>query len=111
MKTREDLHYEIELPEVGGSFLIIEYLSELGYCKQGMNGAQALDWVEVQAWSNMTGANVEGWVSLMLMRLSRDYANQSNLSRDPSTPEPYENKNVKFDMTKRRADVAAKLRR
>ena len=79
---------DVELPDIEGFELLIEYLSELGYCKSGMNGADPLSFVEVGAWSKVSGV-VDSWVLVLLVQLSRAYSAQSNKSREANCAPPY----------------------
>ena len=107
---RIDLGYQIVLPELGPLHPMIEYLSELGYANRGMNGLESLTFSDVHGWVQLTEPELDTWALSMLVRLSRVYAYQANISRDEKCPEPYTVGNEGVDEAVRAAETDRKLR-
>lgn len=110
MEKRLEDDISIDLPDVEGFDLILEYLSELGYVNRGFNGPEPLTYSDVAGWNNATGGYVEQWVIRMLVDLSRDYCYQASTSSDKLCPSPYEMEVDDYDMQSIRESADLKIR-
>ena len=82
------------MPEIGTFYPLIDHLDELGYASAGANGYESISFSEVESWKNLTDPHLDTWGPSMLVKLSRSYAYQANISRDVKCPEPYTDGNV-----------------
>lgn len=74
--------------EVGGH--LIDYLWEAGPSRQSSMGSVALDWVDIRAWQQCTGACLSSWEAKTLRGLSRVFVAQAGVSADPKAPPPWQ---------------------
>ena len=91
----------------GGQYL---YLFELinynvGMCRVGANGLESIGWPDLEAWSNMSGYDLQPFEAKLMIDISNAYVNKfrnSNFSKD-AFPEF-------IDIEKARARTNAKVK-
>ena len=68
---------------------MITYLLEVGlYSSNGM-GMTPLSWVDIQAWSQLTGSQLTPSEARLMRKLSFIYVSQYNASKDIKCEAPY----------------------
>jgi hypothetical protein len=55
-----------------------------------MGGFSSVTFVEMESWSRMTKTSIPGYETVLLKKLSQDYANQYMRSQDSQCPMPTE---------------------
>ena len=100
----------VEMPDVEGYELLLEWLAELGYSDRGLNGLDPLTYSDVQAWSEVSENSLTPWMKIMLVDLSRDYCHQANISLDSKCKAPYETTIEDDDLIVMRQTVDTKIR-
>lgn len=78
------------MPDIDGLELIIDYLAELNWAKRGFSGLDPLDPIDISQWLDVVEFDLPPFVKMLLVRLSRQYAHQANISGDDGCPQPYE---------------------
>lgn len=89
LDKRLDDGISVDMPDIEGFDIIVEYLAELGYVNRGFNGAEPLTYTDVASWDNAIEGFVDRWVISMLVYLSRDYCYQASISSDKLCEPPY----------------------
>ena len=77
------------MPDIEKGDYLIDYLYEIGTSKSGANGAVPIDWVDIKAWSDLTGVRLTREEALIIKGLSSDFVSQMSRSRNPNEPSPY----------------------
>ena len=72
----------MELPPVSKGSYLLEILGELGYAKNGFNGAVPIDFTDIKAYTELAGVILTPWEALTLRNLSIAYAIE-NANKDP----------------------------
>lgn len=98
-----ELSPDYQLPEIGELGFLVDYLSEIGEARFSGESITPIDWVDIHAWSVMTGTALSTGESLALRRLSHAYVDQCHKSKESSCVAPC------FDAEKARVTVAHKL--
>jgi len=84
-----------ELPEIEWGWHLLNALDAIGYCRKG---PEPVDYQEIRAWMELTGAYLTPWEVETLHALSDRYTAQRVNSADPHAPPPFwpipENVNV-----------------
>lgn len=76
------------MPEIGAADYLVQILSEIGEAKLSGDHITAIDWPDIQAWSDVTGANLTPGESITIKGLSSVYVAQYYDSLDPSCASP-----------------------
>lgn len=79
---------DYQLPEIGGASYLVEALTEIGEGKLTGEGFTQIDWVEIKAWMEVTGAELSPGECEAIRRLSSVYVTQYYKSRDSTCPQP-----------------------
>ena len=98
------------MPPIDGGEYIYDWLDELGVCGQGMSGPVALQFSEVQSWSELTGTEIDSWEARLLVKLSKQYTYQSRISNTKECEAPFQAEVTEEYMKALRADADKKLR-
>lgn len=78
------------MPPLDGGHHLIDWLHNAGTISQAaMGGAGGLTWLELKAWSDLSGNDLTGWEADTVMHLSRTYAATLAESSDPHYPAPF----------------------
>lgn len=77
-------------------------LSEIGEGKPGVDGLEPIGWVDIDAWSRLTGAEVTPGEAAAIKYLSICYVAQYNASRDPGCPAPHIRKETNSEQVESR---------
>lgn len=65
-------------------------MSEIGwYVTGGMSGMDALGWVDIKAWADLTNTNLDASDYILIRDLSKEYVSQYHASSNPAEPAPY----------------------
>ena len=70
-------------------------MQDLGYSKSGSMGAVALDWVDIKAFSDLTGIVFSKEEAILIKKLSEDFVSQQHESKYTDTIAPYIDDDVK----------------
>lgn len=76
------------MPECDAHYLI-EYWYTVGLCAAGAMGPVALSSTEIDAWSRLSGVELEPWEFNSLRQMSQEYVSSLHLSESPDAPPPY----------------------
>lgn len=79
---------DIPLPENPLPY-ITAWLMEAGPVSANGMGSAPLDWREIAAWQDLTGADLTAWEARTLRRLSRDFHDQMHKAKEPTCPPPF----------------------
>ena len=77
------------MPAVTLASYIIAYAFELGLCKSGAMGAVKIDWVDIVAWSTLTGTELTTDDAKLLMLASKTYVYWQSKVTEESSPAPF----------------------
>jgi hypothetical protein len=81
--------YEPPFPDVGEYGILINYLGEVGVCRQSAGGPIPLVHKDVTGWLELAEIELSSMFSLMLIRLSRQYVSTLAKSTNPLKASPY----------------------
>ena len=85
----------LDLPTVAEGLHLIDIMSEIGwYVIGGMGSPQALGWVDIKAWADLTNTRLEASDYILIRDLSKAYVGQYFASSDPSEPAPYQSESA-----------------
>ena len=98
------------MPPIDGGEYIYNWLDELGMCAHGINGPVPISFTEVSHWSNVTSTDIESWEAGLLVKLSKQYTYQTNISSKKDCEAPFQNEVTVEYMKAVRADADKKLR-
>ena len=77
------------MPNIDGLEYIAEWLDELGYVNAGASGAIPLTHSDLKSWLELTDTEITGWEISVLIKLSRQYCYQSNISDSKEAEAPF----------------------
>jgi len=77
------------MPDPGELVYIINWLFEAGPVKYSSMGASPLDWVEIKAWSDIVGIELQPNEATALRQLSATYLSQKQKAEDKACPPPW----------------------
>ena len=80
---------DLEMPPCAASYLVL-YLWEMGPVVAGSMSGVPLSFLEIQAWQDCTGIELNAWESRSLRRLSIVYLGESQRATKPDCPMPWE---------------------
>lgn len=96
--TRADLLNEAnplkKLPNVIIAPYLLQYSLELGLFKNGQMGLAPIDWIDIQAWVNLTGLDIHPEEVRILKDLSCVYIGQLGKSKKIDCSAPYQEENT-----------------
>lgn len=95
---------DISLPDITGLELMIEYLVEAGEARRGMAGLDPLTPADIKGWMDLIGIDIGPVKAMMLVRLSRAYAHQANISADEKCVSPCSLDDLDMSEVRERAD-------
>ncbi|MCK4706858.1 MAG: hypothetical protein KAT90_15395 [Gammaproteobacteria bacterium] len=84
----EDAQPEYQLPEIGDAMYLVNALAEIGQGKTSGDMLIPIDWLDLKAWADMTGAAMSAGEFEAIRGLSSDYVSQFYRSRDADCPMP-----------------------
>lgn len=79
---------EPELPALEVGSHLITHLFEVGPVSVGMGSASPISWVDLAAWQEQTGVELQPWEARLVRRLSREYASETQRAQDPAAASP-----------------------
>lgn len=68
---------------------LLEHLMQVGPSMPGANGPVPISELELRAWQENSGIELDAWEARTLRRLSREYASEYHAASDPKRPCPY----------------------
>lgn len=68
---------------------IIDRLLEIGLTEAAGMGAGPMTWLQIDAWSRLTGVVLEPWEARLLRRLSTEYLSESRRAEDVHAAPPW----------------------
>ena len=98
------------MPDLDGFELFVEWLDELGYAEQTVNGLVSIGWSDIAGWANATGTELQPWMVVTLRKLSSVYAEQAGISRGKLVPPPYQEEVTQAEMAEIRKRTDSKVR-
>jgi len=98
------------MPDVAGFEYLTTCFDELGCAKIGANGVVGMDWQDVRAWQSVSNNELSPWALVLLVKMSRAYAGQSNISSDSKIAPPFTMQYTDDDLKINRENVDKKLR-
>jgi hypothetical protein len=98
------------MPPIDGGEYIYSWLDELGICSQGMSGAMAIQFSELQSWAELTNTDITSWEASLLIKLSRQYTYQSHISSKKDCEAPFQTEVTQEYMAAIRESADKKLR-
>lgn len=93
------------MPDVGEAEYLVAHWKDIGIVLSGAMGAAPLTAVELTAWQQGTGADLQPWEFSVLLEMSRAYLAARQEGAKPECPPPYGDPVNEFD----RATVAKKV--
>lgn len=78
-----------DMPPVDGASHLIGYLFEVGPTLSGSMGEGPLTNLELRAWQEAGGFELQPWESRFLLRLSREYLMQGHLAEKANCEAPW----------------------
>ncbi len=69
---------------------IVDRLLEIGLTEAAGMGAGPMTWLQIDAWSRLTGVALAPWEARLLRRLSSDYLAESRRAEDINWPSPWQ---------------------
>lgn len=79
------------------AFYLIEYLVEIGPCFNIGMGLSVVPQFEIEAWQRNTAIKLSPWEVLTIRRLSAEYRNQTEKSKERLCPAPYSRDEITQD--------------
>ena len=79
---------EYQLPEVGGAEYLVLALSEIGEGKISGDRITSIDWIDIKAWRDVTGAEITAGEAEALRELSAVYVSQYHEAMEKDCPSP-----------------------
>lgn len=76
------------MPDIEESHML-EVAKEIGLYKVGFNGLTPIDWVDIQAYMNVTGMRLTVEEVRLVKSLSEQFCGQFNASKNPREPSPH----------------------
>jgi hypothetical protein len=89
MKELNDLGLSPSFPDIKKGRELTNMLFQIGVYKQGFSGIVPVDWVDIKAWSDLTGVVLTGEEARILRKLSEDYCQQFSTSKHITTKSPF----------------------
>lgn len=80
---------EPRLPWIDGGEHLVLWLMEVGPAASSGMGMERISYREIGEWQRLCGIPVQPWEVRALRRLSGEYIQQSEISRDPLCPQPW----------------------
>ena len=77
---------------------------------KGFSGIIPLTYGDLKSWSEMTVRSVNPWEAQLLIKLSRQYCGQTNISKEKGIEAPYKAKVTNNDMVRVREKADDKIR-
>lgn len=77
------------LPEVKGLSHLIRYAANIGFGKQTGMGMIPIDWVDIVAWSQLTGTELYPDEAEIIREISLVYVSQHTRSKEFDCPAPF----------------------
>ncbi len=106
-----EVDYPINMPDLLGFDRMPMHLDEFGPAAQGAAGIVPVSFLELQAWSEMTGNGLNTWESSMLILMSKQYCYQSYNSDNPMATPPYFDKETESELSVIRAIAQQKIKK
>jgi hypothetical protein len=79
-----------DMPPLDSAEYLIAYLFEIGPAAVAGMGIAPIAHVEMRAWSELTGIDLQPWEVRILRRLSRDYVVESQRATKSDCPAPWQ---------------------
>jgi hypothetical protein len=76
-------------PDIKQGKFILDLMSDIGWSKQGAMGLVPLDWVDIKAFSDLTGIIFTKDESILIKKLSENFVSQMHDSKYTDTYAPY----------------------
>lgn len=77
------------MPPLSGKEYLVQWLYEVGPCCSNGMAVTPISWQEITAWASSTGVRVGAWDSLVLKRLSAEYACAVGRFDNKNEPAPF----------------------
>jgi len=79
---------EYQLPEIGEAEYLVSALSEIGEGKISGERLTSIDWIDIQAWIEITGAEISAGEAEAIKELSVTYISQYYEATEKGCPSP-----------------------
>lgn len=105
-----DRGLDVDMPPVNNLPFMIEWFDEVGPGSQGMSGLVPLTFTEVKSWAEGTNTELTDWEFRTIVRMSRQFCYQYDISSDPNCEAPYEMQVDDDSMARMRAKADEQIR-
>lgn len=87
------------MPPIGEESYLLNYWFDLGMVGSGAMGATQLSALEINAWSDLSGVQLEAWEFACIRKMSAAYLRHLNEGENPESLPPYGDPANEFDRT------------
>lgn len=85
------------MPKLGEESYLLSYWFDIGMVGSGGMGATQLTALEIGAWSDLSGVELESWEFACIRKMSAAYLQYINDSENPESQPPYGDPVNEFD--------------
>lgn len=77
------------MPEIDEAFFyLVEWINELGFCSSNGMGATAISFLEMKAWSDLMGNDLNHWEAKVLRDMSSAFVSMQETAKKPDCEDP-----------------------
>lgn len=89
--------YEPSFPDIKKGRELLKMTLDIGIAKSGFSGPAPIEWVDLQAWSDISGVQLSYEEAKIIKKISSDYCSQIQKSKSFNAVAPYLDDNERLN--------------